>query len=146
MEMPYAPYRQARLHNVTQHDRPSIFLWLGALTLPFVFGWYLLDWRFNSWTRIFGFSWSVFATGALLISMILHPPPKSEVQAKQETPPVQSTAITDEPTQTYDMNQIDIERRQNCLQHPNSLGHWFMCSDVPEQPQTVIVIVPPAND
>jgi hypothetical protein len=99
VEIPYDAFQQVRPHNAAQHDRPSLFLWLGALALPVIFGWYLLDWRYSSWTRIFGFSWSVFATGVLLISLILHPPPKSEVQVKLDAPTVQSVATTEESVQ-----------------------------------------------
>jgi hypothetical protein len=161
-EIPLAVFPQVRPNNSKQADKPTILLWLGVITVPFVFGWLLLARRYSWGTRLFGFSWGTFATAFVLLGMVLNSQPpesaaivKQDIQSpqtpenvaiKQDTQPSQPVTVPDDPPTTYDMNQIDMERRQNCLRNPNSLGHWFMCSDVPDQPQTVIVIVPPDED
>jgi hypothetical protein len=62
----------------------------------------------------------------------------------QEAPPSSVGASSD--SNTENMDQIDQDRIRHCMEHPDSFGHSFMCSDVPTPPPTVVVIVPNNSD
>lgn len=145
-----------RAYYEPERRSPTPLLWLGIIFVPFVFGWTLLEKGYSTGSRWLGFGWMTIIA-VTVINAVSHPDQIQQAanvpaqQTRTNKPPLSqqtdaSQDSTPDSTPTYSEAEAQHDREQYCWNHPNSFGHSFMCSDIPNPPNAVIVVVPSDDD